>query len=267
MITRLDLTLFSESLLKVAKIEGSDDQEGDEDGTAIKVSHLNLVDLAGSERAKQTGAIGDRLKEGANINNSLMILGQVISKLSEGAKDHIPFRNSKLTRILKNSLGGNTKTAIICTVTPAEEVQTKSTLDFAQRAKKIVQHAHVNEILDERALMNRQKKEIADLKKQLEQLQNSDLNEKLHLTNEELEKQKLEIEEHKKKNADLLAKLQDQFLSSTMGPVAPWQDGSKSNFMSSVAGAQNLRRMTFCAPSGNAGNRRVSFGGALRLKI
>ena len=60
---------------------------------------------------------------GANINNSLMILGQVISKLSEGAKEHIPFRNSKLTRILKNSLGGNTKTAIMCCVTPAEEVQ------------------------------------------------------------------------------------------------------------------------------------------------
>ena len=59
---------------------------------------------------------------GANINNSLMILGQVISKLSEGAKEHIPFRNSKLTRILKNSLGGNTKTAIMCCVTPAEEV-------------------------------------------------------------------------------------------------------------------------------------------------
>ena len=94
-----------------------------------------------------------------------MVLGQVISKLSEGNTRHIPFRESKLTRILENSLGGNTKTAIICTVTPAEEVQTKSTLDFAARAKTIVQHAHVNEILDEKAQMNRLRKEIADLKK------------------------------------------------------------------------------------------------------
>ena len=69
-----------------------------------------------------------------------MVLGQVISKLSEGDIGHVPFRDSNLTRILKKSLGGNTKTAIICTVTPAEDSQTKSTLDFAARAKKIVQH-------------------------------------------------------------------------------------------------------------------------------
>ena len=81
-----------------------------------------------------------------------MVLGQVIRKLSDGTSDvHVPFRESLLTRILKNSLGGNTKTAILCTVTPAEKDQTKSTLEFATRSKNIVQHAHVNEILDERA--------------------------------------------------------------------------------------------------------------------
>ena len=89
------------------------------------------------------------------------------------------------------------------------QVQTKSTLDFAQRAKKIVQHAHVNEVLDERAQMNRQRKEIADLKIQLEQLQKSGLNE---LTTE-LEAENLLM---KQKNAELLKKLQDQFLSSTI---------------------------------------------------
>ena len=89
------------------------------------------------------------------------------------------------------------------------QVQTKSTLDFAQRAKKIVQHAHVNEILDERALMNRQRKEIADLKIQLEQMQKSGLNE----PNSEL---LTELETQKQKNAELLKKLQDQFLSSTI---------------------------------------------------
>jgi hypothetical protein len=77
------------------------------------VAHLNLVDLAGSERASQTGASGERFREGNNINKSLMTLGIVISKLSEGSTDHIPFRSSKLTRILKNSLGGNARFEMI----------------------------------------------------------------------------------------------------------------------------------------------------------
>ncbi len=92
-------------------------------GKAITVSHLNLVDLAGSERASQTGATGERLREGAQINNSLMVLGQVITRLSEGisaSSGHIPYRNSNLTRFLKNSLGGNSGTAMICTVTPVD---------------------------------------------------------------------------------------------------------------------------------------------------
>ena len=108
-------------------------EEEDEEGEQVVVSQLNLVDLAGSERAAQTGAGGQRLKEGCNINQSLMTLGQVkyklaifihhiipilyqvIQKLSSGSSAHIPYRDSKLTRILQNSLGGNAKTAIICT--------------------------------------------------------------------------------------------------------------------------------------------------------
>lgn len=82
----------------------------------------NLVDLAGSERVAKTGAGGVRLKEGKHINKSLMILGNVINKLSEGGKQrgHIPYRDSKLTRILQPALGGNAKTSIICTVAPEE---------------------------------------------------------------------------------------------------------------------------------------------------
>lgn len=88
-------------------VESSDETEA---GRAIVMAHLNLVDLAGSERADQTGAVGQRLREGIIINQSLMTLGIVISKLSEGKSgDHIPYRDSKLTRILSNSLGGNAK--------------------------------------------------------------------------------------------------------------------------------------------------------------
>ena len=97
-----------------------------------------MVDLAGSERVSATKATGMRLKEGGGINRSLHFLSEVIHALSE-KKTHIPYRNSKLTRILQPALGGNTKTSIICTITQAEMhlEETLSTLAFATRAKKI----------------------------------------------------------------------------------------------------------------------------------
>ncbi|XP_043828664.1 centromere-associated protein E [Dromiciops gliroides] len=138
---------------------------------AVMVSHLNLVDLAGSERASQTGSEGVRLKEGCNINRSLFILGQVIKKLSDGqAGGFINYRDSKLTRILQNSLGGNAKTLIICTITPVSLDETLSTLQFASTAKYMKNTPHVNEVLDDEALLKRYRKEIIDLKKQLEEV-------------------------------------------------------------------------------------------------
>ena len=136
----------------------------------VTQSQLNLVDLAGSERANQTGATGNTLKEGAHINTSLLTLSSVIGKLSSGKKLHINYRDSSLTRILQNSLGGNAKTAIICAVTPAamSEEQTVSTLRFATQAKSIKNNAKVNEVLDDAAKMNRMKKELAEVKKALE---------------------------------------------------------------------------------------------------
>lgn len=96
--------------------------------SAVQVSNLNLVDLAGSERADQTKADGDRLKEGGHINKSLLALGNVIRVLSEDNASYINYRDSKLTRILSASLGGNAMTSIICTVTPAALDETYSTL-------------------------------------------------------------------------------------------------------------------------------------------
>ena len=114
-----------------------------------KISMINLVDLAGSERQEKTGATGQRLKEAVGINQSLTTLGQVISVLAdnaEGANKFVPYRNSALTRILSNALGGNSQTIMICAISPASDNydETLSTLRYADRAKKIKNKPVVN---------------------------------------------------------------------------------------------------------------------------
>ncbi|XP_057188769.1 centromere-associated protein E isoform X2 [Triplophysa rosa] len=151
--------------------ESSDLASGENADGAIIVSHLNLVDLAGAERASQTGAEGARFKEGCNINRSLFTLGQVIKKLSdESQKGFLNYRDSKLTRILQNSLGGNAKTVIICTITPVTVDETVSTLQFASAAKRMKNDPHVTEVSDEGALLRRYRNEIVDLKRRLQEV-------------------------------------------------------------------------------------------------
>ncbi|XP_030200947.1 centromere-associated protein E isoform X5 [Gadus morhua] len=151
--------------------EKSDPASGDNSEGAIIVSHLNLVDLAGSERASQTGAEGARFKEGCNINRSLFTLAQVIKKLSdESQRGFTNYRDSKLTRILQNSLGGNAKTVIICTITMAALEETLSTLQFASTAKKMKNDPHVTEVSDDGALLKRYRNEIVDLKRRLQEV-------------------------------------------------------------------------------------------------
>ncbi|CAH8259971.1 unnamed protein product [Arabidopsis lyrata] len=189
---------------------------------AVRVSVLNLVDLAGSERAAKTGAEGVRLKEGSHINKSLMTLGTVIKKLSEGVENqggHVPYRDSKLTRILQPALGGNANTAIICNITlaPIHADETKSSLQFASRALRVTNCAHVNEILTDAALLKRQKKEIEELRSKLK-TSHSDHSEEeiLNLRNtllkSELERERiaLELEEEKKAQAQREKVLQEQ---------------------------------------------------------
>ncbi|XP_035680262.1 kinesin-like protein KIF28P isoform X3 [Branchiostoma floridae] len=138
-----------------------------------KSSVINLVDLAGSERADSTGATGDRLKEGANINKSLSALGNVISALadlSSGGKKKVmvPYRDSVLTKLLQNALGGNSKTVMIAALSPADinYDETLSTLRYADRAKKIKNKAVVNENpLDK--LIRELREENEKLKKQM----------------------------------------------------------------------------------------------------
>lgn len=112
----------------------------------IKRSHLFLVDLAGSEKVDKTGAIGQTLEEAKKINSSLSALGTVINSLTDGKSSHIPYRDSKLTRILQESLGGNSRTSLIINCSPSSinELETLSTLRFGSRAKKIKNNAYIN---------------------------------------------------------------------------------------------------------------------------
>ena len=141
-----------------------------------KLSKINLVDLAGSERANSTGATGARLKEGCNINKSLLVLGNVINTLADKAlgkkKDVLPpYRDSALTRILQNALGGNSKTVMICALSPASinYEETLSTLRYADRAKKIQNKAVINESEHDK-VVRLLKEENNDLKKKIEEL-------------------------------------------------------------------------------------------------
>lgn len=147
-----------------------DSQENDEKGNEkYKASKLNLVDLAGSERASKTGATGDGMKEATKINLSLSALGNVISALVDGKTNHIPYRDSKLTRLLQDSLGGNTKTIMIAAVSPANYNydETLSTLRYASRAKFIQNKPKINEDPKD-ALLREYMDEIKKLKMMLE---------------------------------------------------------------------------------------------------
>ncbi|NWR07127.1 KIF3B protein, partial [Paradoxornis webbianus] len=135
----------------------------------IRVGKLNLVDLAGSERQAKTGAQGERLKEATKINLSLSALGNVISALVDGKSTHIPYRDSKLTRLLQDSLGGNAKTVMVANIGPASYnvEETLTTLRYANRAKNIKNKPQVNEDPKD-ALLREFQEEIARLKAQLE---------------------------------------------------------------------------------------------------
>ena len=140
-----------------------------------KTGKLYLVDLAGSEKISKTGAEGQTLDEAKTINKSLSTLGIVITKLTEKGTQHVPYRSSKLTRVLQESLGGNSRTALIINCSPARDNidETISTLDFGKRAKAIKQKAVLN-----------QEKSLEDLKREIDQLTQD--NKILKLENEKL---------------------------------------------------------------------------------
>ncbi|KAG2580504.1 kinesin-like protein KIN-7H isoform X1 [Panicum virgatum] len=150
-------------------IESSARQYLGRGNSSTLVACVNFVDLAGSERASQTASAGMRLKEGSHINRSLLTLGKVVRQLSKGRNGHIPYRDSKLTRILQSSLGGNARTAIICTMSPAHThiEQSRNTLLFATCAKEIITNAHVNVVMSDKALVKHLQRELARLENEL----------------------------------------------------------------------------------------------------
>ncbi|KAJ6825404.1 kinesin-like protein KIN-7D, chloroplastic isoform X1 [Iris pallida] len=147
------------------------------EGEAVNLSQLNLIDLAGSESSR-AGTTGVRRKEGSYINKSLLTLGTVIAKLSDGKATHIPYRDSKLTRLLQSSLSGQGRVSLICTVTPSSSnsEETHNTLKFAHRAKHIEIQASQNKIVDEKSLIKKYQNEIRSLKEELEQLKRGMVN-------------------------------------------------------------------------------------------
>lgn len=201
-------------------IESSSCGENSE-GEAVNLSQLNLIDLAGSEssRAETTGV---RRKEGSYINKSLLTLGTVISKLTDGRATHIPYRDSKLTRLLQSSLSGHGRVSLICTVTPSSSnsEETHNTLKFAHRAKHIEIQAAQNKIIDEKSLIKKYQNEIRSLKEELDQLKRGIVVPRLTNKGEDdivLLKQKLEdgqvrlqsrLEQEEEAKAALLGRIQ-----------------------------------------------------------
>jgi hypothetical protein len=184
--------------------------------TTTKISMINLVDLAGSERLGSTGASGDRLKEGCNINKSLLILGNVINCLADKAigkaKNMLPpYRDSALTRILQNALGGNSKTVMICALSPASinYEETLSTLRYADRAKKIQNKAVINESEHDK-MIRLLREENSGLKKMIEDLQNKLLDQG-GVAGEDDKESFLELKDQYEANQQALADMQKTF--------------------------------------------------------
>jgi len=223
----------------------------------VKVSQLNFVDLAGSERLSQTKArVGGAVqKEGAYINKSLMFLGVIISRLSEGDKEsHLPFRDSKLTRLLQSSLGGNARTSIVCTLSPSSGnvEQSVSTLRFGARAIRIRNHARVNEVSAESALISKQQLNIKQLEERLDSIKQREKeeeereNERAWETEKMLERAAAAADTLRLKEEleAKLARLRALILHSTDAPVSGPVPGEQVGPHASSSASSSRRRHT-----------------------
>jgi len=172
----------------------------------VSAGKLNLVDLAGSENIQRSGAENKRAAEAGLINKSLLTLGRVINALVDRSS-HIPYRESKLTRLLQDSLGGRTKTCIIATVSPAKSnlEETISTLDYAFRAKNIRNKPQVNQMINKKTLLKEFTLEIERLKSELIATRQKN---GVYLTNETFEEITVESESRRILSEEQAAKIE-----------------------------------------------------------
>ena len=177
----------------------------------FKSGKLNMVDLAGSERVKISGATGKQLDESRRINKSLSALGNVINALTDPKTKHIPYRDSKLTRLLQNSLGGNCKTSMIAMISPYDGSYNESisTLNFAKRAKSIRIKASVNEEVNQNALISQYENELSRLRQELNE-KNEIINSNAFI--KKIEMERIQAEKDKNEALQALEKASLRFL-------------------------------------------------------
>lgn len=213
-------------------------------------SKLHFVDLAGSERLKNTGASGERAREGISINAGLAALGKVISQLSSRQSgSHVSYRDSKLTRLLQDSLGGNAYTYMIACVTPAEFhlSETLNTVQYAQRARAIQSKPRIQQVADEsdkHAVIERLKAEVAFLRQQLRNAEDSDRrsaqprersSERQHGKEVELQNQLLDVHESYNALSQRHAKLVSEMARDSENPQSQTEQQEESTTDDDVA--------------------------------
>ncbi|CAI5757040.1 unnamed protein product [Candida verbasci] len=214
----------------------------------IKRSSLFLVDLAGSEKIDKTGAQGQTLKEAKKINSSLSALGNVINSLTDGKSTHIPYRDSKLTRILQESLGGNSRTSLIINCSPSSlhELETLSTLRFGTRAKTIKNVVHINTEVSQGCLKNR----ISQLEK---------INDQNHLyikqLEEELASQRLGFHHQHSASPSMFSLIGSGATTSTTQSLT--RKLSKENLQSRIPQQSSTNSMLLSSPSKNNVNLQL----------
>ncbi|XP_018484675.2 kinesin-like protein KIN-7E isoform X2 [Raphanus sativus] len=223
----------SHQIIKLTVESSAREFLGKENSTTLMAS-VNFIDLAGSERASQALSAGARLKEGCHINRSLLTLGTVIRKLSNGRQGHINFRDSKLTRILQPCLGGNARTAIVCTLSPARShvEQTRNTLLFACCAKEVTTKAQINVVMSDKALVKQLQRELARLESELRHPApaTSSCDCGVALRKKDLQIQKMEKQlADMTKQRDLAQSRLDDFMKMVEhDESSKWEDGSVS---------------------------------------
>ncbi|KAL8267782.1 hypothetical protein R6Q59_001580 [Mikania micrantha] len=220
----------SHQILRLTIESSANEFIGKDKSTKLTAS-VNFVDLAGSERAAQALSVGQRLKEGCHINRSLLTLSTVIRKLSKGKHGHVNYRDSKLTRILQPCLGGNARTAIICTLSPAREhvEQSKNTLLFASCAKEVTTNAQVNVVMSDKALVKHLQKELARLENELRTPAPPDYSALLRKKDQQIEKLEKEVRDLIKQRDLAQSRIEELLLAVRNDQVSTEWDGRQGN--------------------------------------